>query len=1087
MREADKHIEARLSAARHRLVVQRFVVVSAWSAVSLALSSTILLFALAQGWRGPMVYWITYLVISTWLVLSLWSFFGSIWHYRHDEQMAKLIESRDGRLQDALLASVDYQAGKKIGAQDLSEALYLQIAQLLNETQLSQWFPWSALKRAMSIAGCTALITLAWWIAQAEQLTAAYHALSKSPELITHQRSLTPLIGDIKLLLNPPAYTQEPPKVLDFGSGDFEALTGTQVKLDAILTRPAQKVDILWLPPQETQATTELPPPTPVTLEGRSIHATFEVKIPCAWRIRLTDLEGVEWIETVSRQVLIRPDLPPKVKIVTPINHQEVDPRQSIEVKLSAQDDFGLTQGELFLALSSAMSHPETLPLNAISTRQWNGNERLDLQMIEAQGGDTLALWAVVTDNRVSTEGPQQTQSEVIYLKVSGVADQHHALLDQLREHMEAQLTSLADRLNLTFDLLTDRKDALLSAQEHESLLTAWIEQRTITEALMARLSELVTEKMAIDELTPKEIYLAFVNRLERYEAASREEGRAVSKLTSLHYAQSALTIAKLDVSQSSLVEEIEATIILIEAMLARLALDEMAALAQELKDRRNQLRAMMEEFKQNPSEQLKARIKRELERFKRKMQAMREAMERLQKKLPKEFLNLDGLKSDELVDSLEQTSAQIDSIEKMIEEGRMEEALKTLEEMSQALDAMSDQLQKDQQELHEQTNPELDKALSELMDQTRDLMKAQAEVSRDAQGQQEAMDRAQQEMLEREEDGLIQEIKERLERLKKLSSSLSSQVEGEGYMLRLYEEGNKAVNDLDRGLEQALLPEALDAAERAESSFEGLKRSARSRAMYGRNQAQDQKIQNDANEAKQLSTELLNRLEQLKNELEQAAQEAQRNTQEQQAQAQAQRDQRQGQQQGQQGQTSPQQGQGATPNGLGAQAGQGSQASSQGERPSLSQRQRQITQGVQSLRERLEAKRDKTPSLHQVPNEPFDQAMEGSREAERELQQQPGRGRPGQQRVEDALGQIMEGLKQSKSPSPSPGQQQQGQSSGQQGHGGKEHSSERVEIPQAGERKEDSLRKDLVEAMKDRPAQGYDEQVKAYYESLVR
>ena len=47
--------------------------------------------------------------------------------------------------------------------------------------------------------------------------------------------------------------------------------------------------------------------------------------------------------------------------------------------------------------------------------------------------------------------------------------------------------------------------------------------------------------------------------------------------------------------------------------------------------------------------------------------------------------------------------------------------------------------------------------------------------------------------------------------------------------------------------------------------------------------------------------------------------------------------------------------------------------------------------------------------------------------------------------------------------------------------------SQKKVEIPQQGERNRGSLREDLVEAMKDRPTKGYDEQVKAYYESLVR
>jgi len=1097
MREADTHIAMRLREARRRLVTQRFVAVSACASATLVLGGTAVLFALSVGWRGPWVYWVLWLLGLSWGGAVLWSALSALWRLRSDERIAQLIESRDPRLQDALLASVDFGAGRHIGAEDLSEALSAQVASTLSATELSVWFPWSALKRVSVAVGLSLLVSLAWWSLRADQLSAAYRALSERPELITHRRSLTPLIGDIKLLLTPPAYTQEPPKALDFGSGDFEALIGTQVTLEATLTRPAREVELLWLPPQgQSKPEEPLPEPTPVQVSGRSIRASFAVSEPCAWRVRLTDLEGVEWIETVSRQVLVRPDLPPKVKLLSPVAQQEVDPRQAIDVKLSAQDDFGLSTGELFLALNTAMEHPERQPISALNARQWSGEERLDLQLIEAQGGDTIALWAEVRDNRATEEGTQLGRSEVIYLKVSGIADQHHALLDQLREHMEAQLTSLADRLTLTFEVLGESGDAPLSQDAQAKLLSSWMSQRSATESLIETLTQLITQQMAEDELTPKEIYLAFVNRLERYEEASRQEARAVSKLTALN-SGTPLTVTQLDRSQAPLVAEVEATIILIEAMLARLALDEMADLARELKERRERLRAMMEEYKRAPSEELKARIKRELERFKRKMAAMREAMKRLQKKLPKEFLNLDGLKSDEVVDSLEQTASQLDSIEKMLDEGRMEDALKALDEMSEALDAMSDQLQKDQQELHEQTNPELDKALSELMDQTRDLMRAQAEVSRDAQAQQEAMDRAQQEALERQEDGLIKEIKERLAKLKSLSTGLSSQVKGEGYMLRLYEEANKAVVDLERSLEQALLPEALGAAERSESGFESLERSARSRAMYGRNQAQDRAVQKDATEAKALSGELLERLERLRDELGQAAQEARRQAQERQAQARAEHDQQGQPQQSSQGQAQPGGAGQPQPNGAGEPqpngagrpqpSGAGQPSGSQGQ-PSLSQRQGQISRGVQSLRERLEAKRDKTPSLHQVPDAPFDQALEGSREAERELRQQPGRGRPGQQRVEDALGQIMEGLKQSKSPSPSPGQKPGQQPGGQRSSGqGRDHSTEKVELPETGERRRGSLREDLVEAMKDKPAQGYDDQVKAYYESLVR
>jgi hypothetical protein len=78
--------------------------------------------------------------------------------------------------------------------------------------------------------------------------------------------------------------------------------------------------------------------------------------------------------------------------------------------------------------------------------------------------------------------------------------------------------------------------------------------------------------------------------------------------------------------------------------------------------------------------------------------------------------------------------------------------------------------------------------------------------------------------------------------------------------------------------------------------------------------------------------------------------------------------------------------------------------------------------------------------------------------------------------------------LQQAKKPQrgKKPGQERgerPGSSPGQRGH----NSNERVEIPERGERGPDSLRRDVLDAMKSKPARGYDDQVKAYYDSLVR
>ena len=154
-----------------------------------------------------------------------------------------------------------------------------------------------------------------------------------------------------------------------------------------------------------------------------------------------------------------------------------------------------------------------------------------------------------------------------------------------------------------------------------------------------------------------------------------------------------------------------------------------------------------------------------------------------------------------------------------------------------------------------------------------------------------------------------------------------------------------------------------------------------------------------------------------------------------------------------------------------------------------LAQRQSEISNGLERLQSRLAKKRDKIPSLNQVPTEPFEQAQQGSREAQQQLKEsRPGRGLGGQQRVSDALQQVMQGLQQAKKPQQGKKPGEQGQQGGQKRQGSRGRSStENVEIPEQNARGPKSMREALLDAMKSKAAKGYDDQVKAYYDSLVR
>ena len=265
-----------------------------------------------------------------------------------------------------------------------------------------------------------------------------------------------------------------------------------------------------------------------------------------------------------------------------------------------------------------------------------------------------------------------------------------------------------------------------------------------------------------------------------------------------------------------------EGIIIIIEAMVARMALEQMSQLADELKRSRAQIKDLMNMYKENPSDALKDRIRRELQRFKQKMKAMRDLMKRLKQKLPEEF-NLDGMKNDEVVDSLKESEAQVSSIEQLLEDGKIDEALKALDELSNSLEEMSQQLQEDVEELHRQSNPELEKALSELMDSTRDLMKSQEELKQDTQAQQEAIDQAIEEGL-KEASKKLDAIREKVERIKSIESALKLRRKGR-YIERLRADVQKAIDDLDRAVEQIMFDEGIGAALRSEREFDNLKR----------------------------------------------------------------------------------------------------------------------------------------------------------------------------------------------------------------------------------------------------------------------
>ena len=227
-----------------------------------------------------------------------------------------------------------------------------------------------------------------------------FSILKEKPEQLTQRLAYTD--WDIKLTIVPPKYTGEGPSFIEGGSGEFEALKGSQVTIEAVLSRQAQNAKIWFKYPNLIQLDNEGdtaikvdgqadPVPDEVLdhngdlkdnkpkpkeflefdLKQRRVKVSFQLEHGLKWNVSLVDREGTVWREAVERNVRLKFDQVPSVKVINPISGERVDPAKDLKVTLEAKDDFGLKSASIFVALASDMEHPEELALNGVKGKKW--------------------------------------------------------------------------------------------------------------------------------------------------------------------------------------------------------------------------------------------------------------------------------------------------------------------------------------------------------------------------------------------------------------------------------------------------------------------------------------------------------------------------------------------------------------------------------------------------------------------------------------------------------------------------------------------------------------------------------------------
>jgi hypothetical protein len=463
------------------------------------------------------------------------------------------------------------------------------------------------------------------------QASFRYQALSDRAHTPVHVVRVVdaPEIGGIELTLIPPAYTGLPRESRD--EGHIEAIKGTVVNLEARATKEVREGKLILN--QKDQIL--------LKVEGARLTGEFPVLNSGSYSLSIRDDLGFENPDPVRYRIHLIPDRYPVGEITGATDDLEVSGSEVVPVIYSARDDFGVTAIRLIYETggrerSISLEHSKDLRSAGPELFEW------DLAGLQLTPRDRVTYRIGVWDND-SVSGPKAGYSRTFNLHVRDEKDR--------AARVAARAQSIADDL---LDLLADHLEELK-------------DRKAISDEI-----DTIMEK--IDEHLER----AGPDQNERY------------GLESLRRNLAALNGKIDELPRETLTREMERLALLAEDLVKKARMQEVEALAREIRIRQSQFIDALREHKGPLTpEDLKA-LSEELQKLKDLISRVMEAFTRMAAQLPSEFINSPELRGLDFHDMFK----DLDEIQKRLmagdRAGALEAAQKLLRNLTEMMAAMA-------------------------------------------------------------------------------------------------------------------------------------------------------------------------------------------------------------------------------------------------------------------------------------------------------------------------------------------------------------------------------------------------------------
>lgn len=669
------------------------------------------------------------------------------------------------------------------------------------------------------------------------------------------------LVANLTLRLTPPSYTQLPARRMRNTSGNIQAYAGTWIQIEG-RTKLGLEPELASLIFEREDGTTES---YQLEVQNNRIKGSFTALHAGTYRFKIVDTGQRTFDNDIPRTLELLPDLAPKVEIEQPTGVREVTVDEVITFRITASDDFGLSEVALLYTFGREPgAEPERIPIARIQRQaSWAGEYQLQLSSLDLRPKDTITIVAEARDND-DVARPKAAQSAPVVLRVASPEDRHEALIRDQEKLLEDFILLLADYLENP--ILKDEPgfpdaDGRPDTPASENYKTLYGQAQQISQKrylLLRRMADILT-RMESDELLLKRDYNLFKGLHEQLYTAHRDGSRLLeslsatarrNKLTSFH-------VVRMGRSRIDQVELTEHAIIQLEELITSEWLDAAQMTVQAIRDTKKRLEELIKQYQETQDPELKKEIMREIARLKQQLSELSHRLNQQLQKLPREHLNAEALK-EKSDSSMKDMKGTLDDLERMLEEGDIEGLLASLEQLDQDLDSMLSMIDQGTSSGGGSSGPSaLDQKANELMDDLNDLSAAEAELEKDTSELRKDMRERTSEELNQELDAFIEEQQGLLDAMKQ---DLAEMEEG-----NLTEKDRAAISEIQRALDTAeqrlatrdiegtqpaierLQGHVDDAAYRLERSKRGLPKSSAARKDYQASQKKLGQVQNNA------------------------------------------------------------------------------------------------------------------------------------------------------------------------------------------------------------------------------------------------